>query len=89
MGGMGAVTSGLTSMAELGMRKTPGAWGGLGNIAGARMIAPENRRLVDTLTGYHDAMNSALGNGGGGSRSGGIGSGTGKTGGGQGERAGF
>ena len=89
MGGMGAVTSGLTSMAELGMGKTPGAWGGLGNIAGARMIAPENRRLVDTLVGYHDAMNSALGNGGGGSRSGGIGSGTGATGGGQGERAGF
>jgi hypothetical protein len=76
-------------MAELGMAKTPGAWGGLGNIAGARMIAPENRRLVDTLTKYHDAMNSALGNGGGGRRSGGIGSGTGAAGGGQGERAGF
>lgn len=55
MGGMGAITTGLSSMAEMGAGAAPGSWGGINLMQGHRTIPPERRRLIGNLVDYHEA----------------------------------
>jgi hypothetical protein len=64
MGGLGALTMGIGSMAERGLGLPGGTLGGIQNIPGYRAIAPEQRRLIHNLVDLEHAQAAAQHSGG-------------------------
>lgn len=59
MGGMGPVTTGVASMAEMASGQPAGSLGGLRSFTGFRSIPMEKRGVIGNLVDYHDAAHAA------------------------------